>query len=57
LKREVPIDREERFEVLENHKLQEFTITLGRPTQINDVMCVVVGQITRQRPRHTLIEQ
>ena len=57
LKREVPINREKRLEVLGNHKLQEFTVALGRPTQINDVMCVVAGQITQQRPRHTLIEQ
>jgi hypothetical protein len=57
LKREVPIDREKRLEVLGNHKLQEFTVALGRPTQINDVMCVVAGQITQQRPGHTLIEQ
>ena len=57
LKREVPIDREERLEVLGNHQVQKFTVALGRPTQINDVMCVVAGQIAEQRPRHTLIEQ
>lgn len=57
LKREVPIDREQGLEALRDHKLQEFTVALGRPPQINDVMCVVTGQITQQRPRHTLIEQ
>ena len=57
LKREVPIDREKRLEVLGNHQVQKFTVALGRPTQINDVMCVVAGQFTQQRPRHTLIEQ
>ena len=57
LKGEVPIDREKRLEVLGNHKVQEFTVALGRPTQINDVMCVVAGQIAQQRPRHELIEQ
>jgi hypothetical protein len=51
LKREVPVNREKRLEVLGNHKLQEFTVALGRPTQINDVMCVVAGQITQPRPR------
>jgi hypothetical protein len=30
LKREVPIDREKRLEVLGNHELQEFTVALGR---------------------------
>jgi hypothetical protein len=34
LKREVPIDREKRLEVLGNHELQELTVALGRPTQI-----------------------
>ena len=30
---------------------------MGIATQIDDVMCVVAGQIMQQRPRHSLIEQ
>jgi hypothetical protein len=51
------VGREKRLEVLGNHKVQEFTVALRRLIQINDVMCVVAGQIAQLRPRHTLIEQ
>jgi hypothetical protein len=46
LKREIPIDREKRLEALGNHERQKFTVALGRPTQIDDVVCVVASQIT-----------
>ena len=46
LKREIPIDRKKRLEVLGNHERQKFTVALGRPTQIDDVVCVVASQIT-----------
>jgi hypothetical protein len=45
LKREVPIDREERLEVLGNPKLQEFTVAHGRPTQINEALEKLVERI------------
>jgi hypothetical protein len=40
--------------VLGNHQVQEFTVARVRRTRINDVICVVAGQFTQQRPRHTL---
>jgi hypothetical protein len=57
LELDVPIHREHRFEPLQHHELQQFAIPLRRPTHVDDVLHVVPGQLTLERPGDTLIGQ
>ena len=57
LKRDALIDSQERIETFRQHQLEEFAVPLRRPTAINHVVGLELGQVAQERPGNALIEQ